>query len=198
MPPVLQQIVADLARGLKAADTEGPEYRSYQPGIGPHAEGAALRLALEQMKETAPGRYGEARLEASYPEESRKSCDLLVPGEWAVEAKLARPFRDNGDESPHWIEGVLYPYDDNKGMVGDCLKLRRSAFKERKALVAIGYEHDPPEIEVETAMDAFELVAEKVQAIDLGPRRVSSVEDLIHPVHERLDVYGWEVSPSVD
>lgn len=98
----LQELTTDLARGLKAADTEGHKYESptgrvYQPGIGPHGEKATLRLALEQMREASPGRYDEAEREIDYPEDGRKSCDLVVPGEWAVEAKLARPFGDKGD-----------------------------------------------------------------------------------------------------
>lgn len=190
----LQQLVHDLGQGLQDADAKGPTYRSYQPGIGPHAEGAALRLALKQMEKESPDRYGKAVQEVSYPEESRKDCDLVVPGQWAVEVKLARAFRDNGNESPHWIEGVLYPYDDNKGIIGDCLRLRRSAFEERKAVLVIGYEHDPPQIEVETAMEAFEVVAEEVQGIDLGPRVNHSASGLIHPEHQQAIVYGWEIN----
>lgn len=46
----------------------------------------------------------------------------------------------------NWVEGVLYPYDDTRGMVGDCFKLMRSSFEERKAVVAIGYEHAPQKL----------------------------------------------------
>jgi hypothetical protein len=43
-----------------------------------------------------------------YPN-SRRQCDLVIPGEWAVEFKLLRPFGDNGAEAEDWSENVLHP-----------------------------------------------------------------------------------------
>lgn len=49
---------------------------------------------------------------------------------------------------------------------------------------------------MDKAVEAFELIAEEVQDVPLGPRRTPEAEGLIHPEHQRLIVYEWEVNPS--
>jgi hypothetical protein len=194
----LQKVIQDFAGALKKVDEQKPVKGSYDPGIGPHPEEEAVSLALEKLKESFPERYGEAS-PRPYPSSGRE-CDVVIPGHWAIEVKLARPYRDNGDVSPYWVKKVLSPYPDDypgsRSAVGDCLKLASSDFEERRALLVIGYEHDPPKIEVDTAVEALELITEEVQGVRLGPRQESSAENLVHSVFERSTVYGWEVEPS--
>jgi len=194
----LQEVVQDFSGALKKADEKRPVEGSYEPGIGPHPEEKALDLALGQLKSSLPDRYEDA-CPRTYPSSGRE-CDLVIPGDWAIEVKLARPYRDNGDVSPYWVKKVLSPYPDDypgsRSAVGDCLKLARSDFEERTALMVIGYEHDPPKIEVGTAIKSLELIVEEVQDVRLGPREESTAQDLVHDVFEQSTVYGWEVGQS--
>ena len=47
-------------------------------------------------------------------------------------------------------------------------QLLDSAFAERKAVPVLGYEHSPPEISLEPAVKAFELVARRIAGVRLG------------------------------
>ncbi|MCS4038733.1 hypothetical protein [Salinibacter ruber] len=193
----MQNVVHHFASALKKADNGRPVEGSYDPGIGPHPEDKAVELALDQLKESLPQHYSGAS-PRTYPSSGRE-CDLVIPEEWAIEVKLARPYRDNGDVSPYWVKKVLSPYPDDypgsRSAVGDCLKLARSDFDERTALMVVGYEHDPPKIEVGTAIKSLELIVEEVQDVRLGPREESTAQDLVHDVFEQSTVYGWEVEP---
>jgi hypothetical protein len=192
----LSDFVAQFAGSLKEVDNRGPQHKNYQPGIGPHTESRTVDLVIEELKGVHPELYGGAG-EKTFPS-SRKRCDLVIPEEWAIELKLARPFGDNGRESQHWIKNLLYPYRGNTSAIGDCLKLLESNFSERKAVVIFGYEHMPPEISLEVAVESLEVIVEEVCQIQLGPRVESKVTNLIHPVHQQARVYGWEVIPQRD
>jgi hypothetical protein len=89
---------------------------------------------------------------------------------------------------------LLHPYPGNTSLLGDCLKLREMACVERKAVIAIGYEHDPAQVSLEPLWKAFEVVADAVLNIKLGARVEMTREGLIHPVHQRLRVVAWKVS----
>lgn len=65
--------------------------------------------------------------------------------------------------------------------------------KEKKAVVVIGYEHEPPQIDLTPLISAFEIVAEKVIHLRLGKRIEILRGQLVHPVHQRLRVFAWEV-----
>ena len=89
---------------------------------------------------------------------------------------------------------LLHPYAGNTSLLGDCLKLRALHSKERKAVLAIGYEHDPPQVTLEPLWKGFELLATEVMGVTLGARTVAGRVGLIHPVHQCLVVVGWEVT----
>lgn len=116
-----------------------------------------------------------------------------MPGSWAIEIKLARPFGDNGRPAERWSENLLYPYTGNTSCIGDALKLLASAFTERKAVMVLGYEHTPPRIQLEPAIRAFELIAREITGINLGPRAMGTGRALVHPFHQQVSVYAWEV-----
>jgi len=119
--------------------------------------------------------------------------DLLIPNEWAIELKIIRPFGDNGRPAEHWSENILHPYPGNTSSLGDCIKLLKSSLSERKAVVIFGYEHTPPVVALETAVASFELVARDVLSIRLSPRIEQVRLGLVHPVHQQLRVFGYEV-----
>lgn len=201
MPPAalpLHRIVNDFAGAFKAVDQMKPQGRSrtrvYQPGIGPLAEAEAIRLAVDYLKERGDAIYLDAG-PAPYPG-SRQLCDLVIPGHWAIEFKLIRPYGDNGREAEHWSENILHPYPGNTSALGDCLKLLESRFVERKAVIVLGYEHTPPQLPLEPAVRAFEAIATQVLSLPLGDRQSAKFIDLVHPHHQQGTVYAWPLISS--
>jgi hypothetical protein len=62
MPLAIEELTKDFAVALQSADSKQPVWvtrksRSYEPGIGPHPEGAAVALVLAEMREASPERY---------------------------------------------------------------------------------------------------------------------------------------------
>jgi hypothetical protein len=90
-----------------------------------------------------------------------RSPDMLIPGQWAVEFKVARPFGDNGRPAKHWSENLPHPYPGNTSSLGDCLKLLSSELTERKAIMIFGFEHTPPRVSLDAAVRGFELLAKR-------------------------------------
>jgi hypothetical protein len=185
----LNEIVHDLAIALKAVDATGPvgrsKTRTYQPGVGPLTEAAALQAAYSYLTQTNPDRYRTCA--------PRELCDMTLEDDWALEAILIRPFGDNGKPAEHWSENVLHPYPGNISSIGDCLKLVASKLCKRKAAIVFGYEHTPAIVSLEPAVQSFELIARNVLGIALGARQHAFTSGLIHPVHQQLHVSGWEV-----
>jgi hypothetical protein len=192
----LDQVVDDFAEAFKALDATRPQgasrTRVYQPGIGPLTEADVVNRALRCLQGELQRSIYQDASPRQYPN-SRQQCDLVIPGEWAIEFKLLRPFGDNGKEAEHWSENVLHPYPGNVSSIGDCIKLMDSEFSERKAIIVFGYEHSPPQIDITTATDAFEVIAKLVVDIDLGERKSAKFGPLIHPVHQQGKLFGWEV-----
>ncbi|HEY8378006.1 MAG TPA: hypothetical protein VIK91_16025 [Nannocystis sp.] len=118
---------------------------------------------------------------------------MLIPGEWAIEFKIVRPFGDNGKPAEHWSENILHPYPGNTSALGDCIKLLEGNFSERLAVVIFGYEHTPPQVRLNPAIRAFELLAREILQVRLGNRVEALRTGLVHPVHQQLRVFGYEV-----
>ena len=188
----LFSLIADFASALGEVDATNPVGASgrSKPGCGPLTESELTALILRRLRERN-AIYSRATA-MRYPSE-RAECDLVVPGEWAVEVKLARPFGDNGKPAERWSENLLYPYAGNTSSLGDCLKLLGSKFPEGKAGLVIGYEHTPPVILLEPAIRVFELLASQVLGLNLSSREQVTVTGLVHPHHQQASVYGWQV-----
>jgi len=73
------------------------------------------------------------------------------------------------------------------------LRLANSEFTEHKAVIIFGYEHTPPRIPLDPTIRAFELVASDVVGLHLGPRLEATQTGLMHPFHQQLRVFAWEV-----
>lgn len=180
----LEQVVNDVGAALVTVDQCGVAFKQFHPGVGPYGE-PQLLAAVAQYLNKLPAYERSVR--------TKRTPDLLIPGRWALEFKLVRPFGDNGRQAENWSVNLLHPYEGNVSLIGDCLKLRRLGGLERKGVVVIGYEHTPPEIALAPLLDAFELVATKVVGVHIG-RRIQIVRSgLCHPVHQQLLVASWEV-----
>jgi hypothetical protein len=181
----LGELVEDIANALTAVDASGVAHKQFKPGIGPFGEADAVRAALGWLKSSKPDAYRAAA--------TKRLPDLLIPGEWAVELKVVRPFGDNGLPAEHWSENVLHPYPGNTSSLGDCLKLIGSRLAERKAVVIFGYEHTPEQVPVSPAVQGFELLARELLGLNLSHSEHAMRTGLIHPVHQQLRVFGYEV-----
>ena len=192
----ISQIVQDFATAFKAIDTAAPQgqskTRTYRPGIGPLTEDVAVKSALDFLKLDKPESYGDASTSSLYPY-TRLRCDLVLPSRWAIEFKLIRPYGDNGMEAEHWSENVLHPYLGTTSAIGDCMKLSSLEIAPRKGVIVFGYEHTPPQIALEPAIRAFEVIAKDVMQIRLSNRHTAEFKYLIHPIHQQGKVYGWEI-----
>jgi hypothetical protein len=181
----LKQIVEGFAAGLQSIDQGRTPHKLFQPGVGPYGEAEAIRQAFRHMRTQWPELFAEAR--------TKRLPDVLIPGEWALEFKIIRPFGDNGLPAEHWSENILHPYPGNTSSLGDCLKLVQSGLSERKGIIVFGYEHAQAIVPLDPAIRSFELLAEQIMQIKLTTRIEGRIEGLIHPVHKVLRVFGWEI-----
>lgn len=181
----LTEFVRDFADALKTVDASKSTHKNFKAGIGPFGEADAIRCALAELRISNPSRYHDAR--------TKRLPDLLIPGEWAIEFKIVRPFGDNGKSAEHWSENVLHPYAGNTSSLGDCLKLLKSRMPVKNAVVIFGFEHTPPLVSLDAALAGFELLALHILRISLSSRVEALRVGLVHPVHQQLRVFAYEV-----
>jgi hypothetical protein len=180
----LQEVIADIADALVSIDRSGVPFKQFQRGVGPYGEPQLIQTAAKYLNQI-PSYRGAVVV--------KRTPDLLIRGQWALEAKLTRPFGDNGKEAEDWSVNLLHPYPGNTSLIGDCLKLRQLDCSEHKAVIAIGYEHPPPRISLTPLLDAFEIVAKQVMSVHLSVRKQIVRTGLCHPVHQQVLITAWEV-----
>jgi hypothetical protein len=61
------------------------------------------------------------------------------------------------------------------------------------AVVVIGDEHFPANVDLTSLIESFEAVAKYVARIELSARVESRRDDLVRPVHQSVRVFAWEV-----
>lgn len=181
----LPTIVRHFADALVEIDHSGATHKSFKPGIGPFGEDTAVREAFTRLKVRYPESYGAWK--------KKRAPDVLLPGEWGLEFKIIRPFGDNGACAEHWSENVLHPYPGNTSAIGDCFKLLQLDDSLAKAVVIFGFEHSPVQIDLDCAVRGFQLLAQRLLDFHLGPMIQDRREGLIHPVHQVLRVFAFEV-----
>jgi len=180
----LNLVVVHVANALVTIDSSQVPFKQFRPGVGPYGEPQLLKLIVKHLNDL-PEYDRSAR--------TKRCPDLLIPGKWAIEFKIARPFGDNGEEAENWSVNLLHPYPGNVSSIGDCFKLRDLPASERKAVIVIGYEHSPPRIVLAPLVESFEVIARDVLQIKLSHRIETFREGLVHPVHQSLRVFAWEV-----
>lgn len=101
----LQSLADDFAAALAAADARRPvainqrTRQPFHPGIGPHSEAQAVRLAVAEMQAACFARYSCVSFDVPYPDHPRQKCDLAIADGYEtlyVESKLLRIPGDNG------------------------------------------------------------------------------------------------------
>ncbi|MCL4561502.1 MAG: hypothetical protein M1281_12925, partial [Chloroflexi bacterium] len=165
----LVKIIADL---LKEFDEERPRHKDFKPGIGPFGEPQIVSTIANRLQNKG------------YVARTRRTPDLEIGNEWAIEFKIVRPFGDNGKEAENWTVNMLHPYPGNVSLIGDALKLIQLSGYTHKGLFVIGYEHDPAKIKLDPLILSFELIARQVMNINLGQRVEEIRGILVHPEHQ--------------
>jgi len=174
----LVKLVADI---LKEFDSEKPVHKSFQPGIGPFGE---PQIVGEIARRLAAKGLGA---------KTKRTPDLAIAAEWAMEFKIVRPFGDNGKEAENWSVNMLHPYAGNVSLIGDTLKLARLSDFHHKGIFIIGYEHEPAKISLDPLIQSFELITRQVMGVDIGERVEEKRNELVHPEHQVLRYIGWEL-----
>jgi len=177
----LRTVIADIADALKLIDSSSPAFRTYLPGVGPYGEPQLLKLVCQHLNTFH--RYG-------FGVKTMRTPDLLIKGQWALEVKIVRPFGNDGKLGRKLVRNLLHPYPGNTSLLGNCLKLRSLECEERRAVLAITYAHDPPQIDLEPLVGSFELIAAQILTIGLGERITAERTGPIHPINRRLTVMG--------
>jgi len=104
---------------------------------------------------------------------------------------------DNGKPNDNMLTHILSPYPQHKSALNDCVRLARSSFGAKKAILIYGFEHDAWPLE--PAIEAFEHLANKSLSpvrYQLGTRYVSCFTGLTHHIHKKGKVFGWELIPN--
>jgi len=180
----LREDLLDVADAIVRIDASGKPFRNFRPSAGPYGEPQLVKLIALELNSLP--KYGKSV-------QTKRTPDLLVPGKWAIEVKITRPFGDNGREAENWSVNLLHPYRGNVSTIGDCFKLAAYAGTERRAVLVIGYEHTPAAIELTPLIESFETIAQNVAHISLSKRTEIRRSGLLHPVHQCVRVLGWEV-----
>jgi len=180
----LRQVVSDIGSALAWIDKSGEPFRAFKPGVGPYGEPQLVgRIAT----------YLNGLPEYRSAVRTKRTPDLIITNEWAIEFKIARPYGDNGKEAENWSVNLLHPYPGNVSTIGDCYKRCELAGLEGKAAVVIGYEHAPPKISLTPLIESFEVVVKDVAGMKLSPRVEVRVDNLIHPVHQSARIFAWQI-----
>jgi len=185
----LEEVVSDAAEALVRIDRSGQAFRAFQPGVGPYGEPQVVRGIASHFNEL-PKYHGTFR--------TRRTPDLLIPDQWAIEFKITRPYGDTGKEAENWSVNLLHPYPGNVSTIGDCYKLARFSDPERGAVAVSGYERAPPRIDITPLVESFEVIAKHVAHIRLSSRIEAFREGLVDPVHQSLKIFAWEVLERIE
>ncbi|MGE5072536.1 MAG: hypothetical protein ACM3MF_03840 [Anaerolineae bacterium] len=175
------RIIADI---LKSFDSELPVHKAFQPGLGPFGEPQIVSLIAARM--SANGISCR----------TKRTPDLAIGQEWAIEFKIVRPFGDNSKEAENWSVNMLHPYAGNVSLIGDAIKLSRLEGYLGKGLFVIGFEHSTPMISLDPLIKSFEAISKQVMNISLAERIEERRAGLCHPVHQVLRCIGWQLMPA--
>jgi hypothetical protein len=177
-----REIVTIIADILKEFDAEMPKHKAFRPGIGPFGEPQIVAVIAQKLSESG------------ISAQTKRTPDLDIQHQWAIEFKIVRPFGDNGKEAENWSVNMLHPYAGNVSLIGDAIKLSGLDDYPKKGLFVIGYEHNPAKISLDPLVDSFESIAKHVMKIELGERFQEKREGLVHSEHQVIRCIGWQLT----
>ena len=180
------EIVKTIADVLKDYDLEAPVHKAFRPGIGPFGEPQIVSLIAARLANKG------------IVAKTRRTPDLDIEHQWAIEFKIVRPFGDNGKVAENWSVNMLHPYAGSTSLIGDAIKLANLEQYPNKGLFVIGFEHSPPRIPLDPLLDSFEAIASQVMGIHLYARLEEKRVGLIHSEHQVLRCVGWQLKPRTE
>jgi hypothetical protein len=104
---------------------------------------------------------------------------------------MLRLMGDNGKLNDNMMMHILSPYPAHRSALTDCTKLLTSQLASHKAILIYGYDY--PGWPMDPVINAFEVLAGR--QVKLADRAVAPFGGLVHPVHQRGRVFGWQVQP---
>jgi hypothetical protein len=194
----LSQFAEDIADVIPAvdADTQG----QYGDGLGSESEERQVKLLLEALADRNET-YADVEREVSYPDRTA-NCDIRLPDDTPVEAKLLRYWRANGDPEPNWYKHVFSPFNRNT-LLTDAERLHESEFDKPGGLLGLFYNSgsdDPTSVEeLPEKFEASELAEKVLEDIeywydfDAEICEVAPFSGLQHEVHQQGAVITWVV-----
>jgi hypothetical protein len=181
----MNELLNHIGEAILFYDQQGVQFRNFQPGMGPFGE----PQLVSKIKD-----YFLANLPLIYPgTTTRRHPDMIIPDQWALEYKTLSPYGDNGRIMEHWSENLIHPYPGNVSALSDCYNLNGYPAGIRKGIIVVSFEPIQPIIDLNILLDSFELIAENICHFNLGPRFSHVVNGLIHPVFQKVTIYGWEL-----
>lgn len=233
----LLQILEKVSKGLVFTDlhtdieTIGVRTKlPYLPGVPSMGEENFVSELFKwwDTRESTPDWY---ELEVPYPNQNRRKCDAIFGGspsnrEWAVEFKRLQFFGDNGKRNDHGVQKMLSPYEKDRSLLHDILRLQKCGMARRYAVIGYAFYYS---LELcEQALLHHPSKAERINEIrkvckmqhddngTLDPVRMANYADLLfqeeglvypmetfpfsdawrHPCGGNGLVFGWEVRPT--
>jgi hypothetical protein len=119
----LEEVVSDIRGALVDIDECGEPFRNFQPGVGPYGEPQLVGRIARYLNDLP--KYGTAV-------RTKRTPDMLIPNEWAIEFKITRPYGDNGKEAENWSVNLLHPYPGNVSSVGIATSLLDHVVRSEK------------------------------------------------------------------
>jgi hypothetical protein len=175
------EIVKTIADILKEFDSEMPTHKAFRPGIGPFGEPQIVGMIAKRLSIKG------------ISAQTKRTPDLDIQHQWAIEFKIVRPFGDNGKEAENWSVNMLHPYAGNVSLIGDAIKLSKLDTFPYKGLFVIGFEHNPARISLDPLLDSFESIAKQVMNVNLGERIEQKRKELVHSEHQVVRCIGWQL-----
>lgn len=191
-----KKIIDDFSLCMKNIDSTRPVYQSvrksatvYKPGIGPHTETKTVQMVVEEMKKIDNEFYKDTIIHERYPN-SRKECDLKFKLKNEVifsEVKMMRIMGDNNKANDNIFMHIFSPYELQNSALTDGIKLLKSGFEGTKSIIIYGYDYE--NFPLLKTIELYEKIAKEFYSI--SERYSSSFENLVHPVHQKGNVFGW-------
>ena len=178
-------LLTEIGHAISSIDSLKQQFRNYQPGIGPFGEPQLVGKIRD---------YFNANLNQQFPNaKTGRTPDFLIPNLWAIEFKIVRPFGNNGNPAENWSENLLHPYSGNESSIGDIYKLQQLQMNVRKGIIVVSYEHKNAKLSLLPLLNSFDIIARQVCQFKLSNRYQVTVQNLVHPVHQISNIYGWEI-----
>jgi hypothetical protein len=100
----LSQVASDIAELLLDIDSSCVPFKDFAAGVGPYGEPQLVGLIRDRLNKLDAYRGLVA---------TKRTPDLLLKGQWALEFKIVRPFGNNGNLAEDWSVNLLHPYEGN-------------------------------------------------------------------------------------